>query len=238
MIAAAGPLLGVPWYVHPAEAPERWDALAGLAPRCRFVVANVHDGPGGADDPWYPRALVALHRHVPVLGYVDLAYGDRPRRLVLDDVAAWVARYQVDGVFLDQVPSAARAIVGLAQLAEATRRLGAGVVVANPGVVPSPDHLEVFDVTCTFEADAEAYTWFEPPAWLRAVPADRVWHLVHGCPPGLVPALLDRAGRTGAGVAWVTEGVLPNPWDRLPAALTTPPRPADAAHLARGLLLG
>lgn len=205
---------GIPWYVHPATDPAAWAALAALDPRPRFVVVNVHDGPGSAVDPYYPSALGALG-HLDLVGYVDLAYGERPRAEVLDDVWAWRARYDVAGILFDQVPADGRDLVALADLVRDTRRLGARLVIANPGVVPAADHLELFDVTCVFEGDASAHAVFVPPGWLRGVPSDRIWHLVHGCADAERGAVLRRARHLGAGVAWASTGTLPNPWDRL-----------------------
>jgi hypothetical protein len=119
----------------------------------------------------------------------------------------------------DQVPSGGVELVHLNGLAAAALRAGATTVIANPGVVPQPDLLEIFDVTCVFEGDAEAYAAFRPPRWLRKVPPTRVWHLVHSCPADEVRATLLRSAAHGAGLAWATDGTLPNPWDHVPAAL-------------------
>lgn len=228
----SGVAFGVPWYVHPAGDPAAWEELRALAPALGFVVVNVHDGPGAPDDPYYPPALAALAAltGVELVGYVDLAYGDRPVRDVLADVGRWMDVAAVQGIMFDQVPSDGRSLVRLAGLADTARRLGARTVMANPGVVPPPDLLELFDVTCVFEGDARAYGAFSPPRWLRAVPPSRIWHLVHTCPASDVLPTLRRAGKLGAGLAWVTDGTLPNPWDHVPApvrAATTPPPGPD-----------
>jgi hypothetical protein len=211
---------GVPWYVHPAADPAAWDELLTLAPMLGFVVVNVNDGPGGVDDPYYPAALAPL-AGIDLVGYVDLAYGDRPVAEVFADVGRWMtmAGAPVRGIMFDQVPSGGRALVHLNGLAAAARRAGAAMVIANPGVVPQPDLLEIFDVTCVFEGDAQAYAAFRPPPWLREVPPARVWHLVHSCPADEVLATLEGTADRGAGLAWVTDGVLPNPWDHLPGGL-------------------
>jgi hypothetical protein len=128
-----------------------------------------------------------------------------------------MAAVPLRGIMFDQVPSDRSAVVQLAGLADAARRLGAATVVANPGVVPAPDLLEIFDVTCVFEGHAQDFGAFHPPRWLQEVPPSRVWHLVHSCPTTEVRATLARAAANGAGLAWVTDGTLPNPWDHVPA---------------------
>ena len=207
--------LAPPWYLHPAEDPGAWQRLGGLVPRPSFVVVNVHDGPGEEDDPWYPAAVAGLRR-LRVLGYVDVDYGHRRAADVLDDVRAWVRRYRVGGVMLDRSPSDAAGVVHLQPLVERARDEGAGVVVGNPGVVPHPALLALLDVTGVFEGDAAAHAEHRPPGWLARLPRGRVWHLVHGCPPDQVAAVTERAGRLGAGHAFVTDRTLPHPWGGFP----------------------
>jgi hypothetical protein len=205
----------LPWYVHPAEDPAAWHRLAGRTPRPSFVVVNVHNGPGSPDDPWYPEALAQL-RGTRLVGYVDLAYGERPVAEVAADVATWLDRYRVGGVMLDQFPADAASTRRCVEYVSAARRAGAGYVVGNPGVVPPLGHLALLDVTCVFEGSAEAYACFAPPSGLSRVPRNRVWHLVHSCPPDDLPRMTARAERLGAGHAFVTDRVMPHPWGGFP----------------------
>jgi hypothetical protein len=208
-------LLGVPWYVHPAESPEQWQRLHALSDRLDFAVVNVADGPGTADDTYYPDALTSL-AGIRLMGYVDVAYGRRPVGDVYADTLAWVRRYGVSGVMLDQVPAGAEWLGVCAEYADSARRAGARRVVANPGVVPSRGHLALFDTICVFEDDATAYAAFEPPGWLRRVPRRKVWHLVHGCALEDVDRLVATSAERHAGVVWMTDGTMPNPWDHVP----------------------
>jgi hypothetical protein len=212
-MTAARPAL--PWYIHPAEDPEAWRRLAETTPRPSFVVANVHDGPGKPDDPWYPEAL-ALLRGLRVLGYVDLAYGERSLEDVLQDVQDWQRRYRVGGVMFDRCPSDAASTERLSAYVAGARRAGAGFVVGNPGVVPALGHLALMDVTCVFEGTAEQYAGFRPPPALARLPRSRIWHLVHTCPPDEVAEVTARAARLGAGHAFVTDRLMPNPWAGFP----------------------
>jgi hypothetical protein len=205
----------VPWYIHPAEDPAAWQALAVSAPRPSFVVVNVHDGPGEADDPWYPEALRLL-RGVRLVGYVDVDYGRRPRAEVSRDVCAWLDVHKVGGVMFDQLPSDAAGVARCASYVSDARRAGAGFVVGNPGVEPVLGYLAMLDVTCVFEGPAAAYADFRPSAALARVPRARVWHLVHGCPPEDLAAVTARAAGLGAGHAFVTDRTFPNPWAGFP----------------------
>ena len=216
-MTAARPAL--PWYVHPAEDPGAWRRLAGHAPRPSFVVVNVHNGPGEPDDPWYPDALAQL-RGTRLVGYVDLAYGQRPVADVVADVQRWLRTYRVGGVMLDQFPADTASTRRCVEYVTAVRRAGAGFVVGNPGVVPPLGHLALLDVTCVFEGSAAAYAGFVPPAGLGRVPRSRVWHLVHSCPPADLAEVTARAERMVAGHAFVTDRAMPHPWGGFPLAET------------------
>jgi hypothetical protein len=206
---------GVPWYVHPAVDEHAWATLAQRRPRPSFVVINVHNGPGGPDDEWYPAAVSMLSRQ-RLLGYVDLGYGERSPREVQDDVRAWLDRYPVSGVMFDQYPSHRDSIGRCAEYVSAARSSGARFIVGNPGTVPDLGHLAMLDVTCVFEGSAAAYADFRPPAALGPVPPDRLWHLVHTCPPEDLEAVTARAALLGAGHTFVTDRVLPHPWGGFP----------------------
>lgn len=195
----------LPMFVHPAVDPAAWQAIPALDPS--FVVVNVHNGPGSPGDPYYGPVLDALHRHgVPMVGYVDVDYGRRPSPAVADDVRAWFRRYPVCGVMFDQVPESDAAVC-----AAYVQSAGGGLLVGNPGVVPEPDVARLFDVVCTFEGSAADYRNFDAGDSAEQT-ADRVWHLVHGCPPGDVDAVYSDVENNGAGHAWVTTACMPSPW--------------------------
>lgn len=207
--------LAVPWYVHPAEAPEQWQRLAALGDRVEFAVVNVADGPGLPGDPYYPQALAMLREHgVRVYGYVDVDYGRRAVSLVEADVRAWLERYGIDGIMFDQVASGLAGLGHNRVLAILARRAGARVVVANPGVEPCSELLDLFDATCVFENDAATHARLEPPAELVA--PERRWHLVHGVQADHLDAVLARTAELGAGLAFITDRPGPHPWTGLP----------------------
>ncbi|MDF9874972.1 spherulation-specific family 4 protein [Cellulosimicrobium cellulans] len=211
--ASRDPAPGVPWYVHPAVAPRSWARLPDVVPETGFVVLNVHDGPGAPDDPYYAPAVAALGP-VRQVGYVDVDYGRRPVADVASEAAQWLERYGSHGVMLDRLPSGAREARAVARYADAARRQGAATVVGNPGVVAAPEVLEHLDIACVAEETADRYLDLD----LRVPPLPRavgIWHLVHACPPELVPRVRERAAAAGADYLHVTGLTLPNPWQDL-----------------------
>jgi hypothetical protein len=218
--------LAIPWYVHPAEDPEAWGTLAAMTRRPSFVVANVHSGPGDAEDEWYPEALRQFRRQ-RVIGYVDLAYGERSPFDVQSDVVAWLRRYRVGGVMFDQAPSDDASTARLTEYVYAARRAGAGLVVGNPGVPPATGHLALFDITCVFEGTAADHAAFRRPPRLSRIPSGRMWHLVHTCPSEELAEATERAARLGAGHVFATDREMPHPWGGFPRSCS-----AGAGRLA------
>lgn len=203
--------LALPWYVHPATAPQEWAWLAAQHRNVSFAVINVHNGPGRDDDEYYPGAMAGLRR-IRALGYVHVDYGNRPVADVADDIRRWQRLYEVDGIMLDEIPSTAQSLARCADYAAAARAEGITFLAGNPGVFPSLAHLNLFDVTAVFEGTAATYADFEHPAWAGRIPPSQLWHLVYDCDPGQTTAIGLTAAKRGAGHVFATDRSLPNPW--------------------------
>jgi hypothetical protein len=230
--------VAVPWYLHPAEEPQQWAELIKQSQlgRIAFAVVNVANGPGEADDPYYPQALAKLHEGgVPIHGYVDTDYSARPPQDVTDDITVWLERYQVEGIMFDRVSSDPANLSYYGPLVDFGRRAGVQVMVGNPGVVPHADYLEMFDVSCVFEnVDALHRRLTTMPRPVDVAP-ERLWHLVHGVPPMGFEDVLSRIAAQGAALGFVTDKSGGNPWSGLPPELieTLDRIGSNARHRAR-----
>jgi hypothetical protein len=221
-VTAADVRLAVPWYLHPAEDPRQWAELMRQAQlgRIAFAVVNVANGPGAADDAYYPGGLAALREGgVPLHGYVDTAYGARPPRLVMDDIAVWKERYDVEGIMFDQVSADPANLSYYRPIAAFARQIGIEVVVGNPGVVPHLDYLEIFDVSCVFENVDAVHRRLTTMHASGDIPPERLWHLVHEVPPFGFEAVLERVASQGVALAFATDRTGANPWCGLPTEL-------------------
>jgi len=217
----ATPDLLVPAYFHPAVAAEQWERLADPGQRLRLVVVNVNSGPGDVADPEYMSVVTALRTAgVRLAGYVDSAYGRRPVADVAADVRAYLQRYQVSGVFLDQTSAEFADLDLYAQYVLTARSAGASFVVLNPGTHPHPGYVDLANLTVTFEGPWAAYQTLAVPDWVYQRPARRLCHLIHSVPADAFDATLDLATRRNAGTVFVTDGRGANPWDHYPSALT------------------
>jgi hypothetical protein len=205
----------VPAYFHPAVAAADWQALAAAGPGVRAVVFNVDSGPGQA--PELELRAVGAHIDVPLLGYVDLAYGERPASAVATDLARYQAWYPTTGIFFDRVGGGRRTLAQCAAAVAAARRHGAAVVALNHGAHPDPAYATFADALVTFEGPASAHRLVDPPRWVRDWPADKFWHLVYDVPGARARDVLAHAAASHAGVCYVTDRGGDNPWDGLPS---------------------
>ncbi|MGW7195060.1 spherulation-specific family 4 protein [Streptomyces chryseus] len=202
----------VPFYEHPAQRPDAWEAVVRAAPRLYGVVLNPANGPGSAPDPAFAAMSARLRAAgVRVLGYTDTGYARRPHAAVVQDLLRHRDWYGADGAFLDQAAAGPSALAHYRRLAVAARAAGAATLVLNHGVPPDPGYLEVADLLVTFEGTWDTY---RTTSDVRPVPAaharERHCHLVYAAPP---------AAAFTAAVGCAVPGEAPHPWGTLPHSL-------------------
>ncbi|MFE9553397.1 spherulation-specific family 4 protein [Streptomyces sp. NPDC006692] len=196
----------VPYYEHPAERPDAWEALIAAAPALYGVVLNPASGAGSSPDDAFASVAARLcSAGVRVLGYVDTAYGRRPPQDVVREAARHRAWYGVHGVFLDQVATSADQLPYYADLRAAFFATYDTyvTVVLNHGAQPHPGYARIGDLLVTFEGPWSAYRPTGPAG-------PDTCHLVYGAPPDAVAQ---------APVHCLVPGQLPHPWGTLPHRL-------------------
>ncbi|MFE5939860.1 spherulation-specific family 4 protein [Streptomyces sp. NPDC056470] len=210
----SSPSLLVPFYEHPADRPEEWDAVVAAAPSLYGVVLNPASGAGTAPDPGFAAVAARLHAAgVRVLGYTDTAYGRRPHGEVVAELLRHRDWYGADGAFLDQVPTAPKALAHVRRISVAARAAGARTLVLNHGAHPDPGYAELADLLVTFEGPWDSYRGLDLPL------ADHYCHLVYAAPRGALPTTRVHCAVPGTG---------PHPWGTLPHALAREPDPAPS----------
>jgi hypothetical protein len=173
-------------------------------------------------DPAYATVLAASRAAgVEVLGYVSTRWGARPLDEVLQDVETYRDHYGISSTFLDEASTSPRELPYYWSLARTIRATAGARVALNPGVVPDEGYAELADLLVVFEGSCSAYRGWTPPRWQHRYPRERFWHLVYATPPSELRAVLRAADQREAGVVYVTDHVLDNPWDRLPPYWST-----------------
>jgi hypothetical protein len=211
--------LGVPAFVSPAEDPWFWQRVAELDELASFVIVDPRL-PDGSPDTGYEAVIDLLRaRGVPLVGYIDTAYGLANAREVALRTRDWVNKHQVLGVYLDRAENTPEMFDDYASLVLAARCAGAQVVVSNHGRDPHPAFLPLSDVTVTFEGPWPEYLAYHPNDATAAWPAWRQCHLVHGVPTEHLHAAPVLAARRHAETVFFSDDSGLQPWHRLPHEL-------------------
>ncbi|MFN8077618.1 MAG: spherulation-specific family 4 protein [Kineosporiaceae bacterium] len=233
--------LAVPAFVSPAEDPWFWQRLAGAADLAHFVVVDPGHGQGDPADRGYEEVMALLRTAgMPMVGYIDTAYGLTSAREVAARTRDWVGRHGVHAVYLDRFGSAPEDFDDFASVVLAARCAGAQAVVINPGRTPAPAYLSLAEVTVTFQGSWQDYVAYRPDASLVAWPASRLCHLVHGVPPEYLGAAPEMAAARHAETVFFSDESGHRPWRRLPDALLRSVAAWSAPHMppASGRLAG
>jgi hypothetical protein len=212
--AAAEPeaAVAVPSYFRPGT---EWDAM--LAQKPALTVINPGSGPGLTQSLSYVEQVRKCKAAgVKVLGYVHTKYAARPLAEVQADIAAHKSWYQVDGIFIDTTSNRPEHAAYYAQLYTAIKQWN-GICVLNPGTKTVEVYAHLCDHLMVCETDAATYLNTVRPAWEANWPADKFWHCIHSCGPAQLAGVVGLAQANNAGLIYVTDDVMTNPYDRLPS---------------------
>jgi hypothetical protein len=220
---AEGMALLVPAYFAPSSG--YWGQLTTAAQRVPLVaIANIFNGPGSATPRAdYIQAMQSVRNAGgQVIGYVYSQYGSRDPDIVKADMQRWHQLYPLDGFFVDEMANAPNTglfdyYAGLVAYARSLKPTYQ--VIGNPGTNTEEAYRvrDTADVLTIFEGSA-SYTNFVPAAWTQKYPTWQFAHLLYGINGAdAMRTNLDLAISRRAGFIYITDDVLPNPWDRLPA---------------------
>ncbi len=221
----------VPLYSYPCPAGQScgaddgfsfWSEVAAAARLCLETVAviNANSGPGTSIDPQYVVALDTMAQAgAGRIGYVSTQYGARSAGAIQDDIDAWQTFYgaRIQGIFFDEVSAFADQAAFYDQLCRYARNRGFGLSVLNAGTQPEPGWSTTCDVVITFESDDTAWQSHTLRSDLRALGAYRLAAVVHTSSAGMMPSVFSEAQGLGYGYLYVTDDVLPNPYNNLPS---------------------
>ncbi|HJT76718.1 MAG TPA: spherulation-specific family 4 protein [Gemmataceae bacterium] len=214
----------VPAYFYPGGPElEHWEKLLRSHAGSEIVaIVNPSSGPGEKSNPDYVRIIArARQAGIRPIGYVRTEYArpERPLTQVLADVDHWFQWYpEIQGIYFDQQKTEPDGVDYYAAAAGHVRKKQPGtLVVGNPGAACDREYLarSAVDLACVWECDKDVGLTL--PGWAQPGDAQRfglLRHSIQGAEP--MRRLVHEAAQKHIGFVYVTDGVMPNPWNHLP----------------------
>lgn len=211
----------VPVYGYPTvksggvvSANPQWTVVASLAAAVPTVaIINPSNGPIACSSTSsvavFQSGIASLQKAgATVLGYVATGYGNVAASTVTQQLQTYANCYGVDGVFFDEVPTAASAAAYYAAIAQSARQIlrppsgKTALVAINPGAYPALAVAQTADITVMHES-ADLNT---PPApvSLASYPPSRFAYLAYGV-SGYDAPTLQTLFNQGVGYVYLTD---------------------------------
>jgi hypothetical protein len=134
----------------------------------------------GFQQEWLDITRQAQGAGIDVIGYVMTNMARRPAPEIEKEIDLYFSWYGVDGIYLDNTPHEAEHIPYFRGLADYTREVRPGAIVAmNPGWTPDERYMEFIDILETYEYDyADMVRWHHcmpgPGAFFRRELVERI----------------------------------------------------------------
>jgi Spherulation-specific family 4 len=212
----------VPGYFYPSPTT-LWDSASSTSGAVSYIVANPANGPGTALDGAYASAIArAQAAGVRVMGYVHTSYGQRSLTAVKADIATWKQFYGVTDIFFDEASDSSQYLSYYQGLADVVHATPGAKTMFNPGTNVDQGYMAMADIVNIFEGTASDLARFSPASWVASYPKSRFSYLVYGVTSSSsMTTLLTQTAAMHAGYVYITNDILPNPWDTLPSYWTT-----------------
>ncbi len=212
---SSGAGIMVPLYTYPGGT---WDQVIETKNDHPDVpiaaIVNPASGPGSGQDSNYASGIARLQSAgVIVLGYVSTAYTNRDLSAVKADMDSWNSWYpDVDGIFFDEQTNWAGQEWYYEQADSYAKSKGFTFTVGNPGANSLPSYLGTVDVVLIYESPGLPYL-SNYQSWSSA-DNNKLGMIPFGV--GSMPQQWVEDASELVGWIYVTNDVLPNPWDSLP----------------------
>jgi hypothetical protein len=154
------------------------------------------------------------------MGYTYTQYGARSASIIKADIDSYKNWYGVTDIFFDEASNASGQIPYYQDLANYVHANG-GQVMLNPGTVPDQGYAAFSDILLVFESSFSSYLSASFPSWMSSYPPGKFAHYVYGTSSSQVAQALSLSKQRYAGLVYITDDVLTNPWDTLPSYWST-----------------
>jgi hypothetical protein len=191
------------------------------------VILNPSNGPGAAKQTSYVNGIAQLRSAgVGILGYVYTGYGTRSLTTVKAEVDNWKNWYGVDGIFFDEADNTLTSVSYYSNL-QTYVNARAMTSTLNPGTNTLEAYMPAANTNVIYENDPSNILSVSP--WASNYPASKFGALQYAASAAQMRTFVANVKAKNIGYVFVTDDVLNNPWDKLPAYLAE-----EAALLAGG----
>ena len=219
--------------VNPGDGPgQSFDSTYGMvinrtrqaADRVREATLRIRAAPGTTRTT-YRWAETFGRRPMQMIGYVSTLYGARAVADVLADVDRYLVWYNVSGFFIDETATSSSFATAYNTIASGIRsRLPGAYIACNFGALPdsvaAASYMQACDVALYDEDYASNIQQIGSASWMANYNNSRFATLYHGAAnSSLMKSMLEAIPTTQprTGFTYITDDVMPNPWDRLPS---------------------
>jgi hypothetical protein len=194
------------------------------------AIINPNNGPGSSRDANYVSGIQELHNAgVVVLGYDATGYASNSASSVKSLMNTWKSLYTIDGIFFDEMANWSGPESYYSDLTSYAKSLGYTMTVGNPGTDTIPSYIGTVDNLMIYENPG-----------LPALSALQGWHTSYDKSNFSMIAFgvnsLSQSFITSAssnvGYLYITNDVLPNPYDTVPSYFATEVADLDTGSTA------
>lgn len=224
----------VPAYIFPGGSTNlaAYDDLVDAASRIPLtVIINPASGPGTSTEPAYNSIISDIQNAGgKVIGYIPTTFGNRSAVDIVADAQSYNSFYGAgtfDGFFLDEFSNDIGDIGTHQTVYSDIKAIDPSLsVFANPGTSVPQAFFSLTqptaDTIVVFENFASEYPANNPPSYYDSLDASQLAQIIHtvstaGDVEATVSGIVDQAVADNTGWLYVTDDILPNPFDTLPS---------------------
>ncbi|MDQ6862348.1 MAG: spherulation-specific family 4 protein [Thermoproteota archaeon] len=211
----------MPLYIYPTN--PSWSTVATIKdahPKVPIVViANPNSGPGNSPDSNFVNGINKLRAHgVVVIGYVATGYGSKSLAYLGGQINKYRSWYNVNGILFDEMSNVAGNENYYRTLSNYAKSLGLSYTVGNPGTDVPATYVGTVDTILIYENRGYPSLGYLD-GWHSHYNKSN-WGMTSFGDPYLSQLWIAYA-KQYVGYIFITNDVLPNPYDSLPSYFST-----------------
>ncbi|KAG6541217.1 hypothetical protein Mapa_017378 [Marchantia paleacea] len=226
-----------PSYVYPCSITSPSCAWYSFANGADIVIINPASGPGSTANTDYVNLVSDIRSSTTtfittIMGYVATTYGTKSEADVKAETDLYNSFYKVDGIFFDEVSTDCAKKSYYSSIVKHVKDTTMSptlqdYTILNWGTNGPECFLQTAsgnvpaDNFVTFENAYATYASYTPAAYMANYAPERFYHIVYNVPQANLISTMTKSKQTRAGRIYVTNDIMPNPYDTAPSPFTT-----------------